>query len=146
MSVELISCPFCGGEATSAYDPESKNWPERHGCEACWVFMHTPEDWNRRASPAPTARRGPPQERRGPAEREQAGRTLTRPNAGSVVLRFGKYKGNSIEEIASTAAGKSYFAWLLEQDYLKPDTREDIETFLGDASQDQRRGDEDPAY
>lgn len=146
MSVELVPCPFCGREANSTYNPDSRDWPEQHGCAECWVFTATPEAWNMRVNPAPQARRDPPQERRGPTEREQAGRPPTNSEAGSVVLRFGQYKGKTLGDIGSTSKGKDYLGWLLGTEYLKPETRQEIETYLGDDDPDQRRADEDPAY
>ena len=59
--MELLPCPFCGGEATFDHDDNGWNWVV---CEKCGVSTdcrtHTMEDchpllaeqWNRRASPA----------------------------------------------------------------------------------------------
>lgn len=131
MGVSLLACPFCGGPAKSTYGGATPDdWPERHGCEACWVFRETAEGWNTRAEPR-TQRPSRPEPRREP---QHAGLTPEQERGAAFVLPFGSYRNKSLGEVARTSKGRDYLAWLLDQEWLKPDTREFLELFRGPAA------------
>lgn len=51
---------------------------------------------------------------------------------GKKVLGFGKYKGQSIDSIATSDAGLKYLDWLVGQSWVFADVRKCLEEYLGD--------------
>lgn len=157
MSIPLITCPFCGGEAKSTFGGASPDdWPERHGCEVCWVFRETAEGWNTRAQPRtplrgdtrpgregdrPISKEGMKQLREdwdstpaAPDDASHAGLTPDQEQASSFVLPFGKHKGQTLGDIVRTSKGRDYLTWLLDWEGLRDETREALEAFRGPAA------------
>jgi len=56
---------------------------------------------------------------------------MTAKEAGGIVVRFGKFKGQSIEEIAISDEGLKYLDWIVGQDFCYPETKEAIQIYLG---------------
>jgi len=51
---------------------------------------------------------------------------------GSRVVPFGKYKGRTLDDVASTPEGLRYLDWLVGQDFVRDDLAAAITTYLGD--------------
>jgi uncharacterized protein (DUF3820 family) len=54
--------------------------------------------------------------------------------AANKVVPFGRFKGNTLEEIYDQDGGREYLVWLYSQSWLFEDLAEAIDTFLCDPS------------
>ena len=50
--------------------------------------------------------------------------------ASKIKLYFGRYKGESLVDIAGQLGGLSYLYWLVDQDFVRNPLREMLEIFL----------------
>lgn len=54
--------------------------------------------------------------------------------ARKITMRFGKYKGWPLDQIAETDEGLRYLDWLLGQEYIRPPLLWALEAYLTDPS------------
>ena len=55
---------------------------------------------------------------------------MTRQEASGATFPFGKYKGQSVDQIASSDKGLSYLDWIVGQDWFNGRIREAVEAYL----------------
>lgn len=70
---------------------------------------------------------------------------MTFKDASETVIRFGKYKGKTLDAIGQDKAGRDYLEWVAKQEWLFDDVRAAITAFLAFLALE-AQADEEPEY